>query len=794
MEINSQRYELAQNGRKYILTTEIHGDYVRLTCVETGVNNPLIYLGEFSLVQLRQFCSVFNSMTVITQAQELLNKTIESQKVSVEPRGNFLNIILYLTSESEEEDSFSLKMGLNNPQNLNYNQPVVYPPVTQESSTTVTDQYITSSTNQDFGNTVYPSSLPVNINANIPSFENTTTTTTTEQVYSTPLENTTTTTINDAYSIPVENTTTTTTTNEMYSFPIENTTTTTTNDLYTVPIENTTSTTTTNDLYSIPIENTTTTTTTNDLYSIPIENTTTTTTNEIYSTPIINTTTTTTTNDILTTATDANYQNFDNTQYQNIQSYDNVQNYENLNMNGGNQIQTDVYKTTTTKKINAVALPLAPSANEVPQTNNQDLNNYFTNYQNQREQIHYEFPDNSSNGQFTYSTTPLQQKKVVETTTTTTTTKDYQPYPNQNINTFPTPDVSMYTEKITQLQTETTKIKNDNDLLRNENNRLNGELAQLRNQIQILSEENRSLREKNGAKPSETQIHEITILRQENEQLRKQLEQYLNLQNTFEQYKRLKEDEISLLKLKIQELINNQKKLEEFILQKQKEIEDLKLQIQQLIKNVNVSESQYIMRQQQQNTSGAGRAGSMDHHTLTIQDTRLEVVKGDIINSTEELEFLTRKICKNHKKITLDLLYKATIDGDKAEAFHNKCDWANSTLVLVKSGNGKRFGGFTTCNWKGNSIEKKDENAFVFSLDKMQIYDIIPGEDAIGCYQKYGPVFLGCQIRIYDDFFTKGGTTFEKGLNYNTQEDFELTGGLNKFDVEEIEVYSVDLE
>ena len=752
MEINSQRYELAQNGRKYILTTEIHGDYVRLTCVETGVHNPLVYLGEFSLVQLRQFCSVFNSMTVITQAQELLNKTIESQKVSVEPKGDFLNIVLYLTSESEEEDSFSLKMGVNNPQNLNYNQPVVYPPVTQQTSTTVTDQYIsTGNTNQDYSNTVYPTNIPVDLNANLPSFENATTTTTTEQLFSTPMENT-----------------TTTTTNEMYNIPIENTTTTTTNEMYNIPVENTTTTTTTNEMYNIPIENTTTTTTTNELFS----------------TPLINTTTTTTTNDI-------NYQNYDNTQYQN---YDNIQNYDNLNMNGGNQIQTDVYKTTTTKKVDTVTLPLAPSANEVPQNNNPDLNNYFNDYSQQREQIHYEYPDSSSNGQFTYSTTPLEQNKVVETTTTTTTTKDYQQYPNQNLNSFPTPDVSMYTEKITQLQTETTNIKNENDLLRNENNRLNGELAQLRDQIKILTEENRTLREKNGSNPSESQIHEITILRQENEQLRKQLEQYLNLQNTFEQYKRLKEDEISLLKLKIQELINNQKKLEDFILQKQKEIEDLKLQIQQLIKNVNVSESQYIMRQQQQNTSGSGRMGSMDHHTLTIQDTRLEIVKGDIINSTEELEFLTRKICKNHKKITLDLLYKATIDGDKAEAFHNKCDWANSTLVLVKSGNGKRFGGYTTCNWKGNSIEKKDENAFVFSLDKMQIYDIIPGEDAIGCYQKYGPVFLGCQIRIYDDFFTKGGTTFEKGLNYNTQEDFELTGGLNKFDVKEIEVYSVELE
>ena len=89
---------------------------------------------------------------------------------------------------------------------------------------------------------------------------------------------------------------------------------------------------------------------------------------------------------------------------------------------------------------------------------------------------------------------------------------------------------------------------------------------------------------------------------------------------------------------------------------------------------------------------------------------------------------------------------------------------------------------------------KKDDNAFVFSLDKRKIYDIIPGEFAIGCYPKYGPVFLGCQIRIYDDFFKKGGTTFEKGMNYNTEENYELTGGLKKFEIKDIEVYSVDLE
>jgi hypothetical protein len=261
------------------------------------------------------------------------------------------------------------------------------------------------------------------------------------------------------------------------------------------------------------------------------------------------------------------------------------------------------------------------------------------------------------------------------------------------------------------------------------------------------------------------------------------------LQNTFEEYKKLKEEEINYFKLQIEEYIKNIKKLEEILLLKQKEIDELKSQIQQLLNNVNISQSQnYIMRQQKTDASSGNK------QMLTIQDTRMEIIKGDIIQSTAELEFLTRKICQNHQKVTLNLLYKATLDTDKASAFHNKCDFANRTLVLVKSGNGKRFGGYTTCSWKGNSIEKKDEGAFVFSLDKMQIYDIIPGEDAIGCYPKYGPVFLGCQIRIYDEFFTNGGTTFEKGLNYNTQEDFELTGGMKQFEVNEIEVYGIELE
>ena len=155
---------------------------------------------------------------------------------------------------------------------------------------------------------------------------------------------------------------------------------------------------------------------------------------------------------------------------------------------------------------------------------------------------------------------------------------------------------------------------------------------------------------------------------------------------------------------------------------------------------------------------------------------------------------LTRKINKDNKKLTLNLLYKATADSDRAAAFHAKCDEAQSSVVLVETDKGKRFGGYTSISWSGDCVDKKDPNAFVFSLDKMETYDNIPEEDAIGCYPKFGPIFLGCQIRIYDKAFSKGGTTFERGLNYDTKEDFELTGGERVFNVKEIEVYEVVFE
>ena len=218
------------------------------------------------------------------------------------------------------------------------------------------------------------------------------------------------------------------------------------------------------------------------------------------------------------------------------------------------------------------------------------------------------------------------------------------------------------------------------------------EIEQLKNQIKILREKNTILKTKTLEKTVITKTDnsgEILILKQEIERLKKQLEQYITIQTNYDDYKRIKEEEISLLKSRIEELLLTNKILEEKLLQAERTIEELRMELSKIISEKNYTES--IIRQQQKTTGS-------DRQLLTIQDTRLEVVKGDILQSAAELELLNRKICKKYKRLKLNILYKATIDTDEASAFHKKCDEASNTIVLVKSGNDKRFGVYTSCS------------------------------------------------------------------------------------------------
>ena len=388
-------------------------------------------------------------------------------------------------------------------------------------------------------------------------------------------------------------------------------------------------------------------------------------------------------------------------------------------------------------------------------------------------------------------------------------------------------------DRIKKLLDDTDSLKNKHHFLKDKLNELTGKINSYKYKIKAIEDEKK--------------LSEVNALKAENEVIKQQISELSKLKDSSAEVKMLRDQlkeldplrqkayELELLKGRLNEINDLRDKVNELSGVKDQlgEIENLKLQISQMsdmeeqlgelstlriqaadaenlrrkIEQMETERVQYeeeikSLRNTQRlsdlrntglrsNISNILSPGMESKHLFFEEKQQSQYIKGDIIHNMNELEMITRKINKSNGKITLNLLYKATADSDKASAFHERCDDANSTLVLVETDKGKRFGGFTACSWRGECIEKKDEEAFVFSLDKMMVYENIPGEDAIGCYPKFGPIFLGCQIRIYDNAFSKGGTTFEKGLNYNTEEDYELTGGDRTFGVKEIEVYEV---
>ena len=472
-------------------------------------------------------------------------------------------------------------------------------------------------------------------------------------------------------------------------------------------------------------------------------------------------------------------------------------------------VNTQVFTQPKQEKQNIYSTPYITPADEMPKPQSQ------SQPQTQKVQI----PEYS---EYSSSMSKISTAKVVpamaQTTTTTTKTtfnaeKSLQkPKLEPKLEKYHEVSLSLPKDKkpdqdeerINKLQGEQSSLKNQHSVFNNKITELTNLIKSYRSKITVLqsqknASEIESLRAENQR--IKQQLGEIGRLRKEvaeAQYLRNQLGEYEILRQKAAQVDSMKNQlsEINSLKMKIAELSGMRNRLDE--------IKRLKEEINRLnsysanVNEINNLKAQIMnlenLRQQQQHQKSQAQSQSQTLTQKTETKMTKSIIKGDIIHNLNELEMLTRKINKSNNKIILNLLYKATADSDNASAFHQKCDKAESTLVLVESDKGKRFGGFTSKNWRGDCVEKKDSEAFVFSLDTMKIYDIIEGEDAIGCYPQCGPVFMGCQIRIFDNAFKKGGTTFERNVNYETEEDFELAGGERAFGVKEIEVYEVIVE
>ena len=165
-------------------------------------------------------------------------------------------------------------------------------------------------------------------------------------------------------------------------------------------------------------------------------------------------------------------------------------------------------------------------------------------------------------------------------------------------------------------------------------------------------------------------------------------------------------------------------------------------------------------------------------------------VDSNIISGYSEFDFIIHHLKKKFNKEIIDAIriYQATENGATASDFHRECDQNTNVLVLIKTNDGKKFGGYTSVGFSNFNRSYHDGTAFLFSIDKREIYPNIPGKNAVDSYYNLGPCFSGESIKIFDNFLKNGGVTVKNSANFETNEDYQITNGKIAFGVEEIEV------
>ncbi|XP_034035996.1 interferon-induced protein 44-like [Thalassophryne amazonica] len=139
-----------------------------------------------------------------------------------------------------------------------------------------------------------------------------------------------------------------------------------------------------------------------------------------------------------------------------------------------------------------------------------------------------------------------------------------------------------------------------------------------------------------------------------------------------------------------------------------------------------------------------------------------------------------------HVKLTL--LYKASVHGFTAAAFHQRCDYHCPTLSVGYNASGYVFGGYTTQAFNQTGQYVYDDQAFLFTLSGKDIltYKTLSPNYAMYMTNNCGPNFGAAFVLINEgqpQVYSKPGTYYSFPTAEMHGNDFKLT---------ECEVYQVE--
>ena len=166
-----------------------------------------------------------------------------------------------------------------------------------------------------------------------------------------------------------------------------------------------------------------------------------------------------------------------------------------------------------------------------------------------------------------------------------------------------------------------------------------------------------------------------------------------------------------------------------------------------------------------------------------------------ILKTKEEFKDLFSFISGNNER-QFRLLYSPTFDTNTKEDFHKNCDNKGSTIILVETSNGRRFGGFTSLSWKSNNQWVTDPCACIFSFDTHKKYKLLLPQYSYYGGSDYGPHFgYGDQLGFYNNGGSTGFLDTIHNANFGTKtydipsiEEITLTNTyvMNKFEVYQV--------
>jgi len=173
-------------------------------------------------------------------------------------------------------------------------------------------------------------------------------------------------------------------------------------------------------------------------------------------------------------------------------------------------------------------------------------------------------------------------------------------------------------------------------------------------------------------------------------------------------------------------------------------------------------------------------------------------IDSKIINKKEEIELLAKRLTSKgqNKNVIFNLLYRASRDGDDPKIYHNKCGGKAKTICLIQTIKGCIFGGYTEVMINSKSSDYKDPNSFVFSINKLKIYENMKKDKNAVCHSSgWGPIFRNDAFAVWNEsFFSynkhRVGTKTESNFG-NMDIDYEINNGEQYFSIKELEVFQI---